>query len=121
MKLAPLVLALCIGLISIIAEAKEISMGMEASSNFEDGQPLYNPKPEIPPQFQENALKTFCVAKFQIDTTGKATAKLVTSSGSEEIDEVILSALKRWRFKPATLDGHAVSSSKKIKIELEVN
>jgi len=31
-----------------------------------------------------------------------------------------LSTLRRWKFKPATLDGKSVDSSRKIKVEFEV-
>jgi protein TonB len=59
------------------------------------------------------------VARFQIQETGKCSVKIVTSSGSQEIDEIARETLQRWRFKPATVDGKAVVSSRKIRVEFE--
>lgn len=51
---------------------------------------------------------------------GKHTVKLLASSGVPEVDDIALSTLKRWKFKPATMNGKAVESSRKIRVEFEV-
>jgi periplasmic protein TonB len=102
------------------AAAKEYSIGTQAASQFVDAQILASPQPLIPPELHEHCFKSCCLARFLINPDGKATVKLLSSSGSSDLDDITLSTLKRWKFRPATLDGKPVSSARKIKVEFEV-
>jgi TonB family protein len=44
-------------------------------------------------------------------------AKVIESSGSEESDDSALAAIQKWRFKPATVDGHPVAVQISIKMD----
>jgi TonB family protein len=102
------------------ASATTLSIGTDSSSNFNPPQAIFAPEPVIPEHLQEQCFKSCCIAKFLVASTGKTTVQLVSTSGSSEVDEITLETLRRWTFKPATLDGAAVEGSKKVQVEFKV-
>jgi protein TonB len=102
------------------AFATTLSIGADSSSNFNPPKAVFAPEPVIPEHLQEQCFKSCCIAKFLVAPTGKATVQLVSTSGSPEVDEITLDTLRRWKFKPATLDGAAVEGSKKVQVEFKV-
>ena len=101
--------------------AKMLYSGTDSSAVFTPAQPIFNPEPVIPAHLLEDCFQSFCVAKFKIKPNGLSTVKLDVSSGSDEVDELALETLRRWRFKPATMDGAPVEGSKRIKVEFKVD
>ncbi len=97
-----------------------LSLGTEYSSSYKIAEPTYYPKPEISSELKEQCCKFCCTARFVVKADGKVSVKLLTSSGSPEVDDVALTTLCRWRFKPATLDGKPVDSTRKIRVEFEI-
>lgn len=114
-------------LLSIAVTAAPVSAspllkgGTTDSSSYEDALALEAPQPELPAEHTEQSCKKSCCARFTIEDTGKFEVKLVSSTGSQEVDDVALATLKKWKFKPAQLNGKPVKSSRKIKIEFEVD
>jgi protein TonB len=102
------------------ASATTLSIGTDSSSNFNPPQAIFAPEPVIPEHLQEQCFKSCCIAKFLVASTGKTTVQLVSTSGSSEVDEITLETLRRWKFKPATLDGAAIEGSKKVQVEFKV-
>src|SRR5215470_18918764 len=80
-------------------------LGASESSQIQDAEVLESPQPEIPAQLHEQCFKSCCIARFIIQPDGKASVRLLSSSGCEEIDEITLSTLRRWKFRPAILNG----------------
>ncbi len=117
----------CVLILSFIVFALPVTAspllkgGTTDSSSYEDALAIEAPQPELPAEHAEHGGKTCCCAKFTIESDGKFTVKLVSSTGSQEADDLALSTLKRWKFKPAQLNGKAVKSSRKIKIEFEID
>jgi TonB family protein len=101
--------------------AKMLYSGTESAAVFTPAQPVFNPEPVIPSHLLEEGFQSFCIAKFKIEPNGLSTVKLDTSSGSDEVDELALQTLRRWRFKPATMDGAPVEGTKRIKVEFKVD
>jgi len=95
-------------------------LGASESSQIQDAEVLESPQPEIPAQLHEQCFKSCCIARFIIQPDGKASVRLLSSSGCEEIDEITLSTLRRWKFRPAILNGKPVRSTRRVKIEFEV-
>jgi TonB family protein len=111
---------LCAILSTQASFAKEFSIGIHEEAKMIPAKIMESPSPQIPSSHQEDAFKSSCEARFLIAPSGQTTVTLITSSGSEEIDSIALKTLKRWKFKPATLEGKPVSSSRRIKVEFEV-
>lgn len=100
--------------------ATTLSLGTDYSSRYQIAEPTYYPKPEISAELKEQCCKFSCTARFIIKADGKVSVNLLTSSGSPEVDDIALTTLCRWRFKPATLDGKPVDCTRKIRIEFEI-
>jgi periplasmic protein TonB len=103
------------------AGAKSYSIGTETAAAYEHAEVISNPQPTVPPALHEECFKSCCIARFHIDAEGKTKVRLLSSTGSEEIDDITLSTLKRWKFRPATLDGKPVPSTRRIKVEFQID
>lgn len=103
------------------AQMKTFSAGTASTATYLDAKPIVNPMPKIPPHLHEECFKSCCVARFKIDAKGVHQVKLITSSGNAEIDEITLSTLRRWKFKPAMLDGKPVPTTRRVRVEFEVD
>ncbi len=116
-------LSLLLWLTAVIApgaQAQTFQLGAAESSRIMDAEVLASPQPVIPAELHEQCFKSCCIARFIIQPDGKTAVKLVTSSGSQEIDDITITTLKRWKFRPAMLNGKPVQSTRRVKIEFEV-
>lgn len=75
--------------------------------------PLVFPDPVIYP-WQLSNLRGDVIVEVTIDTQGNVTDTRVLQSLKQEIDEKIVATLKGWHFKPATVDGVAISSRQDV-------
>jgi protein TonB len=112
--------AVSAGLYIPASSAATFTLGTESDADFERAKVLASPEPVIPAELHEQCYKSCCIAKFLIHPDGKTNVQLLTSSGSREVDELALETLRKWQFKPATLDGKPIESSRKVKVEFEV-
>lgn len=123
-RIASASLALAAGLVMVASSASlagpMFKIGASDSSDYNEAQILSSPEPEIPSELHEQCFKSCCIARFLIKADGKSTVKLLSSSGSTDVDDIALSTLQRWRFKPAMLNGKPVESTRKIRVEFEV-
>lgn len=85
-----------------------------------EAEPVDQVKPEIPDDLKHGVYKSFVRVKVEVDSDGSATPILRTSSGNPDIDQRVLDALKRWRWKPAVKDGVPVKSTQLFKFEFIV-
>ncbi|MEO7718800.1 MAG: energy transducer TonB [Capsulimonas sp.] len=85
-----------------------------------DAEPTNQDKPEIPDELKQDTFKSFVRVRVEIEPDGSFTPTLRTSSGNAEIDKRVLSALKRWRWKPALQNGVPIHSTQLFKFEFEV-
>ncbi|HNB21306.1 MAG TPA: energy transducer TonB [Candidatus Melainabacteria bacterium] len=95
-------------------------IGTSEVAKYADALAIECPQPEIPASLHEECYKSCCLARFSINHEGKHEVSIISSSGSDEVDEIALSTLRRWKFKPAMLNGKPVQSVRKIKVEFEV-
>jgi len=97
-----------------------LKIGTQESSTYHDAEVVFSPKPEISAELKEECLKTSCGARFAVSEEGKTTVRLVTSTGSTDVDETVMSTLRLWKFKPATVDGKPINSNRTLRIEFEI-
>jgi protein TonB len=76
--------------------------------------PLVFPDPAILPWQLPNGLQGDVIVEVTIDTQGLVTDTKVLQSFQPEIDEKVLATLRNWRFRPATVDGVAISSRQDV-------
>jgi protein TonB len=75
--------------------------------------PLVFPDPVIYP-WQLANVRGDVIVEVTIDTQGNVTETRVLQSLQNDIDEKVVATLKGWRFKPATVDGVAISSRQDV-------
>jgi TonB family protein len=75
--------------------------------------PIVFPDPDIHPS-QLNGLAGDVIIEVTIDEKGNVTNTRVLQSLDGEIDEKVIATLKNWRFKPASVDGIAISSRQDV-------
>jgi TonB family protein len=85
-----------------------------------EAQPIEQIKPEIPYELRSQDYKSFVRVSVVVDIDGSSNPTLKTSSGNDKVDLQVLSALKKWRWRPALLDGRAVKSVRYFRFEFEV-
>src|SRR6059058_4409479 len=106
-------------LISLVASLVSLS-SLHAQSARPDGQPqapraIYTPQPVYRPEWTKQGLTGKGVVLLNIDKqTGNVTgARMLTSTGNQQLDGAALQAYSQWRFDPRTV---AVSQ---LKIPIE--
>jgi TonB family protein len=75
--------------------------------------PTIFPDPEIYP-WQLKGLQGDVVVEVTIDEKGNVTNTRVLQSLQQEIDDKVIATLRSWRFKPASVDGVAISSRQDV-------
>ena len=83
-------------------------------------EPAYQPAPTIPRTMRNASLKTFVSARFEIAADGSCTVILVSSSGDATLDQLTLQTLQQWKWQPATQNGQPIPSSRRVRIDFEV-
>lgn len=84
-------------------------------------QPIDVIKPVIPDSLRTSALSTSVIARINIASDGQMSVKLLTTSGSSQIDGIVLAALKKWTWSPQMIDGVAVPTVIDYKVSIEVS
>jgi TonB family protein len=85
-----------------------------------DAQPANQTMPEIPDELKSEDYQSHVRVKVEISADGSFSATLLTSSGNEEIDQRVLDALKRWKWKPALQNGQPVASTARFRFDFDV-
>ena len=81
-----------------------------------------SPEPEIPDELRSEPLDKVLVVEAQIDTGGHPTNVSVSSStGVKELDRIGLETARKYRFKPATVDGIASEQHVRFRIYFKVD
>ena len=75
-------------------------------------------QPNITQEQAVRATASSVRVRFAIAADGSFEVELLSSSGDGEVDEAILAAARRWRWKPALRDGQPVSSGQKIRFKI---
>jgi protein TonB len=84
-------------------------------------EPLAQPLPEVPDDLRAEALDKSVVVTVVVSPEGKANELTVTSSsGTAELDDLAVKAVKRWTFRPATRDGEPVAGKVRVHVRFKV-
>lgn len=76
--------------------------------------PMFFPDPAVYSWQLPDGLQGDVVVEVTIDQHGSVTETRILQSLRQEIDEKVLDTVKNWRFKPATIDGVAISSRQDV-------
>src|SRR5438874_9152905 len=86
------------------------ALGREAAPAL----PIVFPDPAIYPWQLARGLQGDVIVEVTIDAAGNVTETRVLQSLQQDIDEKVIATLRNWRFKPATVDGVAISSRQDV-------
>lgn len=95
------------------SENGSFSYGAASGTQAMPALPLVFPDPEIYPS-QLKGLQGDVIVEVTIDEKGNVTNTRVLQSLQQEIDDKIIATLRNWRFKPASVDGIAISSRQDV-------
>jgi TonB family protein len=88
--------------------------GPAAGTEARPALPIVFPDPEINPGQLPQGMQGDVIVEVTIDEQGSVTETRVLQSLERKIDEKVLATLRGWRFKPATVDGVAISSRQDV-------
>ena len=84
--------------------------------------PLVKIAPRCPPEASRNGIDGEVVLSLVVNASGKVeTVKLVSSKPARIFNREASKAVRRWQFKPKTIDGVAVSQKGQLKVEFVCN
>jgi TonB family protein len=87
--------------------------GLADGRNAIPALPQVFPDPLIYP-WQLSGVNGDVVVEVTIDEQGSVTETRLLQSLKQEIDEKVIATVRTWRFKPATVDGVAISSRQDV-------
>lgn len=76
--------------------------------------PMFFPDPAVYSWQLPNGLNGDVIVEVTIDDHGNVTETRLLQSLKEDIDTRVIATLKSWRFRPATVDGIAISSRQDV-------
>jgi protein TonB len=77
--------------------------------------------PDIPDDLKQEDFQSSVRVKVDIAPDGSFVPTLRSSSGNDQIDRIVLEALKKWKWKPALRNGEPVESIQLFRFDFEVN
>jgi protein TonB len=95
------------------SEDGSMSSGPVTGTEAKPALPLVFPDPELYP-WQLANLQGDVIVEVTIDEKGNVTETRVLQSLKAEIDNKVVATLKTWRFRPASVDGVAISSRQDV-------
>jgi periplasmic protein TonB len=83
-------------------------------------QAIYAPVPTIPEDLRDEVFEAKAVVLFHVSRDGRATVSLVSPTEFDELNDLILDTLKKWRFRPAFKGGVAIDSAAQVRLLITV-
>jgi TonB family protein len=77
------------------------------AAGFTKPEPVATPQPRLPEEFFSKPSTAY--AQLQVNEFGFVVDATIVQSSDPRVNEPVLNALRRWKFRPATEDGEAVS------------
>ncbi|WP_230949743.1 energy transducer TonB [Burkholderia pseudomultivorans] len=81
---------------------------------------LSQPLPALPDDLREQAYQAVAVARFFVHANGTFDIELVKPTPNPRLNQILLETLRKWRFFPATEDGHPVESRQDVRVHFNV-
>lgn len=94
----------------------KIEKSQEQESSAQKVLPIYQPLPDIPQELRYEAFNSVAIAHFNILPSGEvASVELVKPCANPRLNQLLLKALKNWKFKPSNQ-----SNSWDVKVNFKV-
>jgi protein TonB len=105
------------------AAPEEKQSGTQSSTSSSDAaaHSIAQPLPELPDDLREQAYQTVATARFVIHVDGSVDVELVKPTPNPRLNQILLEALRKWRFFPALQGGRPVESRQDVRVHFNVN
>jgi len=90
------------------------SVGSTSGTEARPALPVVFPDPAIFPWQLPNGLTGDVIVEVTIDDQGAVTDTRLLQSLKPDIDQKVVATVRNWRFRPATVDGVAISSRQDV-------
>ncbi|MGH8780886.1 energy transducer TonB [Paraburkholderia sp.] len=81
---------------------------------------MSQPLPDLPDDLRELAYQAVAVARFTIRPDGTCSVELIKPTANPRLNQILLDALRNWRFFPALDNGHPVESRRDVRVHFNV-
>jgi TonB family protein len=95
-------------------EYGSLSQGISSGTEARPALPMVFPDPAIFPWQVPKGLQGDVIVEVTIDEQGAVTETRLLQSLEPVIDEKVVATVRNWRFRPATVDGVAISSRQDV-------
>lgn len=95
--------------------------GVVRAENKEPPVPVRTVAPEYPSEMKRNGIPGVVTISCLIDEQGNVQDAKVQKSSDGIFEQPALDALKKWKFKPAKLEGNPVAAKVSIPIKFSIN
>ncbi|WP_256982645.1 energy transducer TonB [Caballeronia sordidicola] len=82
---------------------------------------LTQPLPVVPDDLRETAYRAEALARFSVHVDGSVDVELLKPTSYPRLNQLLLEALRKWRFFPAMEGGHPVESRQDIRVHFNVD
>ena len=94
-------------------------MSLKADEKTEPPVPVRTVAPDVPTSFSRSGSVGLVTINFLVDDKGNVQEPTIVKSSHPELEAPALTAIKKWRFKPAKKDGAAVAVHVTIPIKFD--
>lgn len=81
---------------------------------------IVQPLPVLPDDLREEAYRAIALARFSIHPDGSVDVMLVKPTQNPRLNQLLLEALRNWRFFPAMKGGRPIESEQDIRVHFNV-
>ena len=94
-------------------------LSLTADEKTEPPVPVRTVAPDVPSSFSRSGSVGLVTINFLVDDKGNVQDPTIVKSSHPELEAPALTAIKKWRFKPAKKDGAAVAVHVTIPIKFD--
>lgn len=85
-----------------------------------DARPLSDPNPKLTDEMKQRKLNAKIVVSVEVDVDGSHTEEILTGSGDDEVDALILKTMRKWRWSNAIVDGEPKKQTVRYRFTIDV-
>jgi protein TonB len=101
--------------------ANRATEGTSTSAGNGPAHAILQPLPSLPDDLREDAFQAVATARFSVHRDGSVDVELIKPTHNPRLNQLLLDALKKWRFFPAMKNGEAVESTQDIRVHFNVD
>jgi protein TonB len=81
--------------------------------------PIFTVEPQVPTSLVTGGVSSSVDVSVEVAADGSHVERIVRSSGSSQVDDMVLAALKQWKWDPAAREGKEVASTQNFKFNFK--